>query len=68
MLVASGCSMKTSMGTPLIIFLLVLGVVFVVLMMALVINPPEALVKKVYHRDIKPGASAGQDAQTKSDE
>ena len=68
MLVASGCSMKTSMGTPLIIFLLVLGLILVVLMMALIINPPEALVKKVYHRDVKLNGAARQDGQTKSDE
>ena len=56
------------MGTPLIIFLLVLGLIVVILMMALIINPPEALVKKVYHRDLRPKAAARTDKKTKPDQ
>jgi len=56
------------MGTPLIIFLLVLGIVFVILMMALIINPPEALIKRVYHRNVKPKAATRRNVEVKPDE
>ncbi len=32
------------------LFWIILGIVFVVLMMVFVINPPEAWIKKVFHR------------------
>ena len=38
-------------GFLMLLAILIVGVVFMILMMALLFNPPEALIKKVFYRD-----------------
>lgn len=41
------------------IIIIAVGMILIVLIMALIMNPPEALIKRVYHR--KPKESANKD-------
>jgi hypothetical protein len=49
------------------IIIISVGLIMVVLIMALIMNPPEALVKKFYHRNSKRSSENGVDEKVKND-
>jgi len=42
------------------IIIISVGLILIVLVMALIMNPPEALIKRVYHRKSKEPAKKGE--------
>jgi len=42
------------------IIIISVGLIMIILIMALIMNPPEALIKRVYHRKSKESAKKGE--------